>query len=297
MNTEQRRVYAIPLDLIDDAGRLRPVDPDYVALIAASMAERGLDTPIVVGEANPAGQHRLIAGAHRLAAARSLGWAKIDALTSSADEMQAKLQEIDENLIRRELSALDRAVFLAERKTIYEALNPETGHGKARKRADLEKSASLHSLSVAFDKATGKKLGVDPSTIRRAVRRAALPADIRAAIANHPVAESGADLDKLIGLTPERQRLVVELLIGADDAPANVSAALARLSGPASTSRAAQTAKEMNALLAAWRKAGKAARNQFLDFLSSEREIPERPAKLAPTASGKRASGATGAQT
>jgi ParB family transcriptional regulator, chromosome partitioning protein len=283
VNTDPRRIYAIPLALIDVGERLRPVDQDFVALIAASMAERGQDTPITVAEAGADGRHRLIAGGHRVAAAQSLGWEKIDARISDADELQAKLQEIDENLIRRELSALDRAVFLAERKSVYEALNPGAKRGGDRRST---KATSLSVWSEAFAKATAEKLGVDARTVERAVRRAQLPADIRAAIATHPIADSGAELDKLLSLPVERQRAVVEALIRGEKAARNVSAALAEISGPAANSRAAETAKHFGALMSAWRKAGKPARGQFLDFLASEGEIPERPAK--PTSGGGR---------
>lgn len=271
-----RQILSLPLDLVEVGERLRPVDADYVALIAASMAERGQDTPITVATADAAGRHRLIAGGHRVAAARALGWAKIEALVSDADELHAKLQEIDENLIRRELSALDRAVFLAERKAIYEALNPAAKRGGDRRGT---KRTSLSVWSEAFAKSTAEKLGVDERSVRRAIARAALPADIRAAIATHPVSESGAELDKLLAQPADVQRRVVELLVGGNERVANVSTALQRIAGPTATSRTAETARQLTALMTAWRKAGKAARGQFLDFLASEREIPERPAK------------------
>ena len=279
-----RQVYSLPLDLIDVVDRLRPVDPDYVGLIAASMAERGQDTPVTVCSAGADGRHRLIAGGHRMAAARSLGWRFIDALMSEADELQAALQEIDENLIRRELSALDRAVFLSRRKEIYEALNPQTKRGGDRRST---KATSLSLWSDAFAKATAEKLGVDKRTVERAVRRAALPAEIRAAIASHPVADSGAELDKLIAQPLDQQRRIVELLVGGNERAPNVTAALQRLAGPVSTSRAAETQKQLSALLGAWRKAGKAARGQFLDYLASESEIPERAVKPAPAKGGR----------
>jgi len=77
-----KQLYSVALNTIDVGERLRPVDPDYVALLAASMAERGQDTPIVISAGSPDGNHRLIAGAHRLAAAQSLGWEEIEALVS-----------------------------------------------------------------------------------------------------------------------------------------------------------------------------------------------------------------------
>ena len=276
-----KQLYSVALNCIDVGERLRPVDLDYVALLAASMAERGQDTPIVISAGSPDGNHRLIAGAHRLAAAQSLGWEEIEALVSDAEGLEADLLEVDENLMRRELSALDRAVFLARRKEIYEALNPETAHGKAKKNKGNEKSQSFATFSERFSKATAEKLGLSERSIQLAVRRAALPADIRAAIATHPVADSGAELDKLIAQPVEIQRQVVAALLRAEAPVRAVTAALAEIAGPANTSKAAETQKQLAALLTAWRKAGKPARGQFLDFLASEGEIPERQARAA----------------
>lgn len=269
-----RQFYSVNIDTIDAGDRLRPVDPDYVALLAASMAERGLDTPIVITAGGPDGNSRLIAGAHRLAAARSLGWEEIEAEIRDLSEDEAQLAEIDENLVRRELSALDRAVFLAKRKEIYERLHPEAKAGGDRRSI---KATSLSLWSAAFARSTAEKLGVDKRTIERAVRRAALPAEIRERLATHPVANSGAELDKLLAQPIEMQRQIVGLLVGENERLPTVTAALQRLAGPVKESRAAATQREANALLAAWRKAGKAARRQFLDYLASEGEIAGQP--------------------
>ncbi len=69
--------------------------------------------------------YTLVAGAHWLAAVRSLGRTEIDAVVLAVDDIEARLREIDENLFRRELSALDRAVFLLKRQELYEAQYPE----------------------------------------------------------------------------------------------------------------------------------------------------------------------------
>lgn len=163
-----RQILSIPLDQIEVGERLRAVDADYVALLAASMEERGQDTPITVGPADAAGRHRLIAGAHRTAAACAAKLSHIDAIVSDATGLEAELLEIDENLMRRELSALDRSVFIAKRKEVYEALNPATRHGGKREKS---KSTSLSTWSVRFAAATAAKLGVDERTVQRAVAR------------------------------------------------------------------------------------------------------------------------------
>jgi ParB family transcriptional regulator, chromosome partitioning protein len=263
-------VLSIPLDQIEVGERLRAVDADYVALIAESLADRGLDTPIIVTGAGADGRHRLIAGGHRVAAARQAGWTEIAAKVVEADELQAKLIEIDENLVRRELSALDRAVFLAERKRIYEALNPETAHGKAKKSKGSEKSTSLSTFADRFSKATAAKLGVDERTIQRAVARAAIRPDVRAMIAGLPIADSGAELDKLAALSPDLQFEVARRLGGETR---TIATALVAINGAPRTDNRAQADKQYAALLSAWRKAGKAARRRFLTFLENEGEV------------------------
>ncbi len=262
MNTP---VLSIPLDQIEVGERLRAVDADFAAFIAGSLVERGLDTPILVTSAGPNGMHRLIAGGHRVAAAKLAGWTEIAAKVVEVDELQAKLIEIDENLIRRELSALDRAVFLAERQTIYQALNPATKRGGDR-RGTKTTSVSLWS----FAKATAAKLGVDQRTIQRAVARAAIRPDVRAMIAGLPVADSGAELDKLAALAPDMQMEVARRL-GGDTR--TIGAALVAINGAPRTNPAAETVRQNAALMSAWRKAGKAARRGFLLWLDGEGEL------------------------
>lgn len=273
-----KQILSLPLDLVLVGERLRTVDEDYVALIAASMRERGQDTPITVGPADKDGHYRLIAGGHRMAAARLAGLATIDAIISEVTGLEADLLEIDENLMRRELSALDRAVFLARRKEVYEALHPQTAHGKAKKGKDLEKSTGLSTFAERFTAATAAKLGVDERTIQRAVARAAIHPEVRAMIATLPIAESGAELDKLAALSPDDQFEVGEALTRGEKPARSVSAALVEIKGAPTLSRAAETAKQFQALMGAWKKAGKAARRQFLEFLAKEGEVAA-PAK------------------
>ena len=64
-------------------------------------------------------------GHHRVAAARALGWTEIDAIVVQAEgHLEAELIEIDENLVRSELSAAQRSHYIARRAEIREALTP-----------------------------------------------------------------------------------------------------------------------------------------------------------------------------
>jgi ParB family chromosome partitioning protein len=275
------RIHDLPLDLVVVGERLRQVDPAWVEFLAGSMRERGQDTPIKVQGADAEGRHRLIAGAHRLEAARQAGLRTIQAEIAEVDDRAAELLEIDENLMRRELSALDRAVFLSRRKAIYEALNPGTRRGGDRTSEQSRTRATLVGLP-SFREETAQKLGLDPKSINRILKRAALPEDIRKAIAHHPAAESGRELDQLLKLakrSADEARAAVRLMLDGDQPAPTVGAALQRLRGPVVLTKAQQAQQQLQRLQGAWAKAGTAARRQFLDFLASEKVIPELPGK------------------
>ena len=93
--------------------------------LARSIAAVGLVNPITVTQDNT-----LIAGLHRLEAAKLLGWTEIECTVSDADGLQAELAEIDENFVRAGLSHRELGDLLLRRKELYEALHPETQQGK-----------------------------------------------------------------------------------------------------------------------------------------------------------------------
>ncbi len=125
-------IVTIPLDRIDVGDRLRLVDEDYAQLIAASMQEDGQRAPIEVRVAGADGTHRLIAGAHRVRAAQIVGLSDLQAVILKVGDLEAQRLEIEENLCRHELTELDRSVFLARWKAVYEALNQAAKHGGKR---------------------------------------------------------------------------------------------------------------------------------------------------------------------
>ncbi|EEX13695.1 ParB domain protein nuclease [Citreicella sp. SE45] len=121
------------VDQIVVRDRLRPVSEAGVAALTASISEMGvMKDPIHVRKVkHRGGEFVLMAGAHRLTAARELGWETIKVTCWTCTDDFARLMEIDDNLAGAELTALDTAVFLAERKRIYEKMNPQTRAGVA----------------------------------------------------------------------------------------------------------------------------------------------------------------------
>ena len=229
-----------PADIsgIDTTNRLRPVDPDRVEALAASFSEIGQQQPVVVrpmtGGANGL---ILVAGAHRVAAAKRLGWTEIAAIWLDLDEASARLVEIDENLIRNELSEIDRALSLTERKRIYEALYPQTAHGKAKKPKKMDEKGKVANLATfaSFSKDAAQRTGLSDRTIRRAVELAgALSPDAIALIRGTQLADNQSQLKALASLEPVDQiRVAREISEGraGNVAKARVSAGMLPAAG------------------------------------------------------------------
>ena len=204
--------------------RLRPVDKNQAALIAASIEENGLSQPIVVRPAVLADESDkkfvLIVGGHRFHAMTSLGWTELTVgehvIVRDSDPTSARIEEIDENLARHDLNMLDRAIFFAERKKLYDQMRGET-RGRKPKRKDIdfkekEKSANFALLrSPRFTEDAAKRTGWSKRTIEAACALAeALDPDALAAIRGTMLEDNQIELLALSKLEPEQQREVAD---------------------------------------------------------------------------------------
>lgn len=190
----------VQISLIQVADRKRALRD--VTSLAESIKELGLLNPITLTP-----EFRLIAGRHRLEACKLLGWSEIEATICELDGLRGELAEIDENLARNELTALERGEHLARRKEIYEALHPQTKHGGDRKSSE-SKGQDVH-LIPAFSEDAALKTGQSARTIRRAVKVAELPEDERDALRSTPVANSQKDLLALASMKNEDARKAI----------------------------------------------------------------------------------------
>ena len=82
------------------------------------------------------------------------------------DDLDAELVEIDENLIRNELTVLERGEQLRRRKEIYEAKHPETRGGVAGGHAKHGSATEI--ISFADDAAS--KIHTTPRTVRQEIQ-------------------------------------------------------------------------------------------------------------------------------
>ena len=107
-----RRAQEIALELIELGGNVRALDPVHVAALAGSMAVRGLIVAVAV---RPLDGERfaLVAGEHRLAAARQLGWQSIAAVISEQAE-GASGDQGAENVLRKTLTPLETSAMASD---------------------------------------------------------------------------------------------------------------------------------------------------------------------------------------
>lgn len=145
----------------------REATQEDVQRLSESIAEVGMMNPITV-----TGDHTLIAGLHRLEAAKKLGWTEVECRISDMDVLHTELAEIDENVIRTGLSDLELSELLARRKKIYETLHPATIARNLPGHASNYESSSdkLTGEEKPFSQDTAEKMGVSPRTVERHVQ-------------------------------------------------------------------------------------------------------------------------------
>jgi N6-adenosine-specific RNA methylase IME4 len=186
-------------------GRLRQLRMDVVASLMESMRARGQLQPIVVTE-----KGMLIAGMHRLEAARRLGWDEIEIrVMSKLSTDDRLLAEIDENLIRAELGPAEIALHHAERKRIYLKQHPETAHGAAGKHRPKALISENRKPAPSYADAAAAQVNQTRSTVGLALTRAANIPMLEGVIGTS--LDQGDELDALAKLSPGLQEDLIKL--------------------------------------------------------------------------------------
>lgn len=221
----------IKLSLLSASSQPRAIDPTAIDQLAASIKELGLINPITVREsalfsrsvASATGGYQTVAGHHRAAAVRALGWEEIDAIVlPEIGGLEAELIEIDENLVRSELTPAQHDHYKARRKDIWEALHPAPSRDYSLESYDTDDGEFQVEPIVppeigykkpppqtkGFAASTAELTGETKQSINRSVARAE-------AIGPNLLRVVGTSLDKVAELTalaklpePERTALI-----------------------------------------------------------------------------------------
>lgn len=202
------------IDEINVGDRRRPIDSAKVMEIAKSIEAIGLQQPITVMEYDDADNDEftlhLIAGNHRLAACKSLGWGNIPCIVVDMDEIDRELWEIDENLMRAELTPAQEARHLSRRKELW------------GKRNSGQSSPINKGRPKEFAGATSEQTGMAKRTINQAISRAENidPAAMEALQGTS--LDKGVELDALKKLSPDEQIRLAEQARAGEDVTARV---------------------------------------------------------------------------
>lgn len=207
----------VPISEIKINPGRREARTEDIRELADSISEVGLLNPITVDCG-----HILIAGLHRLEAAKLLGWMEIECTVSGLEGLQAELAEIDENFVRAELSPVDYGDLLLRRKEIYETLHPETKAGIAQaagmnRATGKNVDCKMQTTSKSFIEDTAEKLGVHPTTIARQIQTAKnLTPEAKKIIQGADAKITKKDALNLSRLTPEQQSEAANRLVSGD---------------------------------------------------------------------------------
>lgn len=155
--------------------RHRALTDDAVQRLAGSMGDIGLKQPISVrivdemeldGELT-AGVPVLVAGAHRLAAAKALGWSHIDCIEVEDDPISAELWEIAENLHRCDLTTEQKYEHLRRYAELVEMRLARQGEQSAQPvMSDGRQRGPQHRKSV--ERIVAEETGASLTTVKRA---------------------------------------------------------------------------------------------------------------------------------
>jgi len=218
-------------DILVPPDRMRQAN--HIADLGESIRQNGLLHPITLRRDGD--RLVLIAVLRRLQAMQYLRYGEIAAYILEVDEVHALLIEIDENLQRAELTELQRAVHITERKRIWEGLYPQTRHGATpgakgigrgkRQREEIKETKvdsliadpsaiSFSSPIPSFVTETAMRTQRAPSTVKRSIKiGAGITRKAQALLAGTRVEDKQVELLRLARITNETAQVAVATLL------------------------------------------------------------------------------------
>lgn len=180
--------------------RKRKLNAAKVAELAESFTLLGQLEPIIV---SPNGErYVLLAGLHRIEAAKLLGWQTIEAVPYQGDELERELVEIDENLIHNDLTILEQGEQLQRRNEILEAMGKRAKQGDNQ--FDIRGGETVSPLKTTEDIA--KEAGLSKRSAQQRIQIARnISPEVKELIRNTPIADSTRQLLELARIEPDEQ--------------------------------------------------------------------------------------------
>ncbi|MBY6092317.1 plasmid partitioning protein RepB [Maritimibacter alkaliphilus] len=208
---DSHRVWELDPDVVDDIRTRDRLDPADVADLRASIETNGQSVPILVRR-HPEhdGRYLLVYGRRRLEAVRlSEKVEKVRALVANLDDRAAVTAQISENMARRDLSYIEKALFAQDL--------VEQGFGNQSQVAEvLTVTKSSISMALSIAEVVGRDLAeaIGPAHGIGRPRWEALARRIE---------ETGADREELARLAGEVHDAAELAMVKGEDLPEDVS--------------------------------------------------------------------------
>lgn len=203
-----RPVKMVPIDRIRVAASRRKVRREQVEDLARAMEEIGLKTPVTVMKS---GKDRfdLVAGLHRLEAAKRLGWKTIACHVLLGDQRDAAHWEISENFHRIEMTVLERSEAFAKWAAAFDNSDQvDQNYGKVGRPAGPNTKAARKIV------VPGKSIDGKRHTIARARKIAAMSAEVKDKIRRASLDDNQHALLKIAKAPRNEQEAVIARLAG-----------------------------------------------------------------------------------
>jgi ParB family chromosome partitioning protein len=272
---DAEKIEVIDIEAIRVVDRLRPVSEAHVQFLVGDIWRNGLLTRIEVCHEGEG--YRLVAGAHRLEACVRLGWTEINARIVDHETLTRRSREISENLVRHELSPLDRAAHVAEWYQIeLQRRGTTLGDHKQKMgsiarwadRVKTEGGDAAEMISGAYDlqDQLAEKLGLTARTIRNdiALYRGLKPEAV-AKLRETPIGSKTSQLLALAKMHPDDQASAVEAIASGK---ASTAAGALHLLGGGREERPEE--KHLKVALAAFRRLTAKGKADFLSAMSGD---------------------------
>ncbi|WP_297323051.1 ParB/RepB/Spo0J family partition protein [uncultured Bartonella sp.] len=209
------KLQTIAINDISIINRVRPIDEEQAKAIAVSIKVNGLLNPITVRHTPNAtgGKYTLVAGAHRLKAVEMCGQSEIEAIIIKDDKIEAQILEINENLIRNDLSVIDRALHVQALRNIYEEENGKIQRGGDQRSVSVtDQRCKVAPLikQTSFSKYVADRIGISNHALKRlnCIAQNLNPA-LRETIRATPLADNQSRLLKLAKMEQTKQQQFV----------------------------------------------------------------------------------------
>ena len=231
--TDALEILSLPVDCIAIGERIGFFSASHAERIGESMLAHGQQSPIHVrrngNRANA--PWMLVAGLHRLRAAKAIGLHEIKAIQVADDKTNAddlRRLELAENLSHKHRRPIERAIMMTEYGRLEEAID-HPGHVGETSQARALRVRQTTSVTVTdvcdWRQRTADAFNVSLSTFERHQRIyreivEAMP-DLAEALNDHPLGESLRAMGTLAGLPLDKadksRRIAAETLLTRDD--------------------------------------------------------------------------------